>query len=548
MIINKWFKSIFLKNLQDFNISEFESNHRPHQKEALLKLQNDNIGQVSIPTGTGKTRIQLALHIQDMIAKTKQNQYGVYVITAHRLALCNQLFNDFVIQAKFISKLDCNFLSVSSESYSLKRLHKSIIKRNKNLSSKVISEILSHDHIEVSSTTSSDEIKRFIDKSKKSRKHCVIIATYDSFDRLNKLNAIDVCTYDEAHEITREDYFDNVEKIKPLIKRQFFFTATRKESDCKRGMNHIDFYGPVLFEKSPREMIELGEIIRPNNYHEIKVSNDEGYNYDNPIMTIRAVTEGFIQHRVKVKSKEFSYNPSKIGAKLLVTCDGTKQLIDIVEDANFKKWALENKIRIFSLNSEHGEWCDFKKINNRNLIIDLMNDLSDNEDAIFFHVDILAEGIDLPAITGIMPLRDMPAYKLTQTLGRATRLLQEDRRRLYLDKNDKEKIYFHETEKFIKPYAWVLIAPFLLEDPQRMINVINRVYDEYGLKAERFSMTEQFMANADHSIPSMNSDEEMMKRFKEGELVHEFKLSDLLKQAKVNKIELFKETLRKYDA
>jgi hypothetical protein len=499
---------------------------RLHQEEALSILRNHNIGQVSIPTGTGKTIIQLHLHLEDMIEKNKQNKTGVYVIAAHRLALCNQLLNDFVLMTRFDNDEKCDFLSVSSDIYSMKKIHKSIGKRNKSLKGNDIRTRLSADEIEIKNTTKMDDIYSFVQDSKANNKHCVIVATYDSFDRLGRLSEIDVCTFDEAHTIVREDYWSNVDKIKPKIKKQFFFTATRKESDCKRGQNRTDFYGEVLFEKSPREMIELGEIIRPNNYHVIKVDNDEGYNYDNPIMTIRAITEGFIQHRLRVKG--YSYNPKIIGAKLLVTCQSSDQLNSIISDVSFRLWCEQNDIQMFSVNSEYGDCFNFESINSRNVIIDKMNELQDNKDAIFLHVDILAEGIDLPAITGVMPIRDMKKSKLTQTLGRATRLLSEDRRRLYLPDTHKEKIRPTEHHKFVKPWAWVLIPDYLLDDTNEVKSQINEVYDAYEIRAEVFTDNEKFLANAEHTLPSINAEEEIDRKFKEGELSHLFSFSDLI--------------------
>jgi superfamily II DNA or RNA helicase len=501
-------------------------NLRPHQIDALSRIKNESIGQVSIPTGTGKTLIQLHIHLQDMMEKSKNNQSGVYVITAHRLALCNQLFNDFVYMARFENNIECDFLSVSSDNYSMKKIHKSIKKRNKHLKQNDVSDRLSIDDIEVKNTTNSDEIVNFVNESKSNKKHCVIIATYDSFDRLNKIPVIDVCTYDEAHTITRDDYWSNVDKVKPRIQKQFFFTATRKESDCKRGMNRVDFYGELLFEKSPREMVEKGEIVRPNNYHVIQVQNDEGYSYDNPLMTVRAITEGFINHRVKVK--EHSSKPKSLGAKLLVTCDGSVQLNDVVNDIAFRTWCEQNNVHMFSVNSEYGDFCNFERINSRNTIIDKMNELSDSDDAIFLHVDILAEGIDLPAITGVMPIRDMTKSKLTQTLGRATRLLAEDRRRLYLPDGHKDKIYPTEYKKFVKPWAWVLIPNYLLDDANRIQTLIDEVYDNYGVRAERFTEKEQFMANPEYVMPSINTDDEIEAKFKEGQLAHIFSFSEMI--------------------
>lgn len=499
---------------------------RLHQEEALSILRNHNIGQVSIPTGTGKTLIQLCLHVDDMIEKNKQNKTGVYVIAAHRLALCNQLFNDFLYKVRFENDFDCDFLCVSSDNYDMNKIHNSIRKRNKHLKIIEVATRLSKDDIEIKNTTNINEIYDFVQNSKSNNKHCVIIATYDSFDRMKKIPVIDVCTYDEAHTITRDDYWSNVDVIKPKIVKQFFFTATRKESDCKRGMNRTDFYGDILFEKSPREMVEKGEIVRPNNYHIIQVQNDEGYSYDNPIMTVRAITEGFINHRFKVK--QYSSSPKSIGAKLLVTCDGSIQLNNIVNDISFRTWCEQNKIHTFSVNSEYGDYCDFECVKSRNTIIDKMNELHDEHDAIFLHVDILAEGIDLPAITGVMPIRDMTKSKLTQTLGRATRLFAEDRRRLYLPDGNAEKINPTEHNKFVKPWAWVLIPDYLLNDSNRIQSLINEVYDNYGIQAERFTEGEKFMANPEYVMPSINTDDEIDRKFKEGQLAHIFSFSEMI--------------------
>lgn len=539
------YNDIVTENIKTLNARK----PRQHQVEALDIISKHNIGQICIPTGTGKTYIQMMVHINDMISKQKNNEYGIYVIAAHRLVLCKQLYNEFVIETKFIHNIDCDYLCVSSDSYSLKSLHKSLI--NTNIKKKDVADKLSKDDVAVKSTTVKSEIKDFADKSKKNKRHCVIIATYDSFDRLGDLDCIDACTYDEAHEITKDNYFANVDLIKPKIKKQFFFTATRKESDCKRGMNQTNFYGDVLYLKSPREMIDAGEIVRPNNLHIIDVKNDEGYNYDNPVMTIRAITEGFIEHKSLVK--KYSSMPTSIGAKLLVACDGSEQLRNIINDVTFRVWCEDNNIRLFSINSEDGEWCDFQQMNNRNAFMDKMYELKDNEDAIFLHIKILTEGIDLPAITGIMPIRDMDRTTLTQTLGRATRLIKKDRERLYLPADDENKIYPNEYKKFIKPWAWVLIPNYLLDDSNQVLNIIKDVYDEYGVVPERFSENEKYMALQDSSMPSLNTDDDINRRFKDGELSHIFTFSELIQEKTIDmsddeKEELFSKVLEAYDA
>ena len=67
-------KSLMAEYKQDFSkFEEFNSKHRPHQINALKHLRDETIGQITIPTGTGKTRIQVDVHISDMIEKTKNN-------------------------------------------------------------------------------------------------------------------------------------------------------------------------------------------------------------------------------------------------------------------------------------------------------------------------------------------------------------------------------------------------------------------------------------------------------------------------------------------
>lgn len=76
------------------NTSEYDAflgMFREHQTNSLHACLDAKIGQISLPTGTGKTYVQMALHIQDMIEKSQTGESGVYVISAHRILLCTQL-------------------------------------------------------------------------------------------------------------------------------------------------------------------------------------------------------------------------------------------------------------------------------------------------------------------------------------------------------------------------------------------------------------------------------------------------------------------------
>lgn len=62
---------------------EFRNEHRLHQLEAIESTKGSPIGQVSLPTGTGKTRVQIDLHVSKMLENLETNVFGCHVIAAH---------------------------------------------------------------------------------------------------------------------------------------------------------------------------------------------------------------------------------------------------------------------------------------------------------------------------------------------------------------------------------------------------------------------------------------------------------------------------------
>lgn len=82
------------------------------------------------------------------------------------------------------------------------------------------------------------------------------------------------------------------------------------------------------------------------------------------------------------------------------------------------------------------------------------------KDAIIFHYDMLGEGIDVPGVTAVLPFRSLDNIKLIQNVGRANRLIDEDRNKL---RNGTLKV--DERNDWIKPYAWVL-CPYTEKDPK----------------------------------------------------------------------------------
>ena len=498
---------------QDFSkYVEFHSKHRQHQIKALNHLKCENIGQITIPTGTGKTRIQVDVHISDMIEKTKQGQTGVYVIGAHRLALCSQLLYE-IVKVAIPCGLKCNLLQVNSNTFTNDAIRSELWKEEHiDDNTRAFTEFVSKGK----NTTRQDVVLNFVNETKEQNRHAIVVATYHSINKLAILPEIDICTYDEAHITLGENFTDNISQVQPIIKRNFFFTATRKVVGNFSGMNDTDKFGEVLYSVSPRTMIEAGEIVPPR-LHSIRISEDaiDG-NYDNNKMLIKTIIEGFTQHKIMIK--ECSAKPDLIGAKLLISCSGSKELKKIIASTEFKNWCDENNVKsfIFSTNDEVKYKYNFDDVD-RIVLFSKMNDLRDDEDAIIFHIDILTEGIDLPSITGVMPLRNLNQSKLIQTIGRATRLISHDRTQLYSG-----KILPNQPNVYVKPFCWFLVPQLFesLGDYPSMKRLLRDIMNSYDVRPEEFSSMDRFIANLEAVLPKVTSEDELTRREKECDLSH----------------------------
>jgi superfamily II DNA or RNA helicase len=446
---------------------------RQHQTEALEALNGKNIGQVTIPTGTGKSRIQVALHVIDMIEKAKNNETGVYVIGAHRLPLCTQLLQE-IIETAVNCGIKFDVLYVGSEKYDDKKDYDNF---KKNGFTKHVSTL-------TNSTKKADIIKAERE-AKKNGRQLLVVSTYHSFYKLSNIPDITICTYDEAHTTLQDNFTDNIKKVKSNIGREFFFTATRKTLGDDCGMNDEEFYGPILYKKAPKEMYDKGEIIRPK-VHSIVLDKEDDFDkkdYENKTMLYRVVTQGFMQHRKVLKS--VSVFPDEIDAKLLVTFIGTKDMFELHNNPLFKQWAKTNEVDIYVVSSEKGNYINFNKTRRSKVMEKFKkgdDQIPDNKAAIILHVDILTEGIDLPSITAILPFRDLSKSKFLQNIGRATRLLEKDRVKFYTGINKA-----NEHSKMIKPYAWVLFCEDIFvehEQIKRLKGILWIIQNDYGVPFE----------------------------------------------------------------
>jgi DNA or RNA helicases of superfamily II len=447
--------------------SKYMAEHREHQVRAINATKKANIGQVCIPTGTGKTRIQVHLHVLDMLEKAEKKETGVYVITAHRIALCKQLLEDFInLVATCRLPFDCIFVS-------------SGVLDEDDIYEKHMIEEISKENTHFYQTTRQDAVREAVDRAKNEGRHVILVSTYHSLAHLKLLDKIDLITYDEAHTIASsrhndENFEGHVKTIQDLdiVQRQYFFTATRKVCGDDDGMNNKEIYGEVLYEEPIINMIHAGEIVPPRIHHIKTVQFGE---FKNDKMIIKTIVDAFSRHKQALQTA--SPLSGNLGAKLLVSAEGSPEINAIQESSKFKVWCFKNKIKLFTFSSEYGFYM-FKegvwtKVT-RNVIFDGMQALPDSEDAILIHIDILAEGIDLPSITGVLPFRELNLIKLFQTIGRASRLLKDDRKQLYSG-----KVKPMEWDKMIKPYSWLILAdldPDSIDSNIKMEASIEKVY------------------------------------------------------------------------
>lgn len=510
-------------------------NHRPHQLNAIESINTCDREQVIIPTGTGKTRIQIHTHISDMIEKTINNQTGVYVIGAHRLLLCTQLMDELRHMC-IECGLPINVLYIGSARHDDKIVY-----------DKYFDKGIDSDTFESTYTTQSDEVKSFYEKTKAANRHLIIVSTYHSFDKMSCIESIDICTYDEAHTTIADDFTGNIEAVMPNIKRNYFFTATRKVQGIDKGMNDESFYGPT-FGIPPTDMIQAGEIIMPKIHIMMLEDGKTGcIKNDNEKMLVKTVIEGFKEHKKRLK-KESAY-PDNIGAKLLVSCKGSDEL-DLVQNGSvFQKWCQDNNVKVFSFSSRFGSYEDFKETVDRTEVYEDMKSLKDTDDCILLHIDILTEGIDLPSITAVMLLRHLNIAKLMQTLGRALRLLKSDRKKLYSG-----DMVPDERNKYTKPYAYLMLPMHFesldasSEDMKRMIR---EVITTYQLPTEEFLPLEEFESLKIDYLDPVTDSKKIKKKEKEYPLIHvieDIVMEELIKklpddkQAKYDKlVNIFKE-------
>ena len=437
-----------------------------YQQDALMATEKNKKGIICMPTGTGKTRIQAALLALSII-KSK-GKHKIYVINAPRIMLSYQLLKE-VYTFLTMAGIDARYMSVhSGGSADMQDLEK--IRQEANES-----EGYSLKFAEFASGTSTTLIREFAETAERQSLPLIFFSTYNSAGRIDEAipeKDIEAVVNDEAHYLVQEQFYDIIHILKS--KRCYFFTATTRDtpSASGRGMNNIDSYGDIIYLMTPRQAIERGKMVRPRIMF-VSSTGEIRYNSDDFQTSFgKIIFEAFRQH---------SYAIGFAKPKMLVTVKGTS---DIKRFFDSKEYAqlIKNGTMIYAVasNEDIGNNINGVKVSRRDFLNRLKKDGADrHKEIIILHYDILAEGIDVPGITGILPLRTLQKAKFLQTYGRAARLDVEDRKNL-----EEGEIGVHDLDGFNKPYAWVIVPTIIHEDADSKEHIGNLITElrDYGFK------------------------------------------------------------------
>lgn len=408
----------------------------PYQKEATTATFFNPKGIVCLPTRLGKTFIQAASIANDIIMNP--GQFRMYVVNAPRIMLTYQLLKEvygFLISHGIEARYTFVHSGGGADESELEEMRIEANAEGHNIP-----------FSQIGSGVSVEGLKEMIEKAKTQNLPLIMFSTYNSADKIEMarqatfVQPISIIMNDEAHYLVQEQFHDILHTLKSS--RCYFFTATTIEtpSDKGRGMNNKELYGEIIYQMIPREAIEIGKMVRPR-LHIVKTNGVyKSEDYDTSLSTI--IYEAFHQHEKVIGDK--------LKPKMLVSVKGTGDIKKFLSSKEYTTLRNEGvSIYAVASNEEIGNDINGVKTRRYDFLKNLRKEGNDqNSKMLILHYDVLSEGIDVPAITGIMPLRTLSKSKFMQTFGRAARLDKEDRVKI-----ENQEIHPHELSKMNKPYA-----------------------------------------------------------------------------------------------
>jgi superfamily II DNA or RNA helicase len=438
-----------------------------YQLDAVKATDKNDKGIVCMPTGTGKTFVQASIIAKEILKKG--GKFGIYVINSPRIMLSYQLLKE-VYSFLMYAGIDARYMSVHSGGQNdLEDLERIRIDANYNEGTNI-------QFAQIENGTSPILINDFVEKAKTGDIPVVFFSTYNSAERINDAipgEKINIVMNDEAQYLVQEQFHDIIHILN--FKRCYFFTATtiHTPSDKGRGMNNRGSYGDVIYLMTPRQAIDMGKMVRPRLHFVIPPVGTTYTKEDFQESLGKIITEALAQHDYAIG--QFSV------PKMLVSVKGVGDIEKFFGSREYKG-LMRGGYRIYAVASDEkiGNNINGEKVNRREFLNRLKEDGKNvSQKLLILHYDILAEGIDVPGITGILPLRTLGKAKFLQTFGRAARLDIEDRESI-----EKGDIKPDELGKLNKPYAWVIVPTIIHEDADSKEHIGNLITElrDYGFK------------------------------------------------------------------
>lgn len=286
--------------------------------------------------------------------------------------------------------------------------------------------------------TSTTQLSKVLDLLN-AKKPTIIFTTYHSSKKLlDGLHEKNYSKYlylaDECHNLVTAEFSE----ILDCIRDKFIgFTATSRETRDVNdyGMNNVTRWGRQIFNINSAELIQAGMTLPPRVY--FAEVNDSGNKQEFEVDIVDRTVRKFKDEVCKDSD-----------CKIIVTCSSVEVAHLMIEEGilaqldDFEKFVVTSDTKRMGVKTKKGELERFKKAKN----------------ALIFHYDMLGEGIDVPAVTAVMPLRSLNKIKIVQNVGRAGRVGLSDRMAL-----QEGRIDIESREKWLKPYAYI-ICPWIRSD------------------------------------------------------------------------------------
>jgi len=343
---------------------------RPHQEQALQAMADNDLGQVIVPTGGGKTMCM----IHDVIREFSENGWKTMVVVAPRILLAEQLGREFM------EIIDKEYTSVS-----VMHVHSGKIKG-------------------MFSSTNPLEIQGFVE-SCQGRK--ILFTTYHSLHRIQESGVnVDTIYFDEAHNSVQKNFFPATEYFSLYAHRCFFFTATPKHSRTpfKAGMNDVDVYGRVICQIPAPKLVKQGYILPPK---------------------VKVYRSRILKKDELVADRD---NEQMIGAidnldkdKVLICAKSTRQIVGLISQTDFVQQLAIRGYSYMFITAKTGAMIDGEKVD-RETFFDTLNAWGKmNKKFVVLHHSILSEGINVNGLEAVLFMRSMDYIGISQTIGRVIR-------------------------------------------------------------------------------------------------------------------------------